>query len=76
MRLVDSVARPVGVLFSALRTSSEDFYAVADLGTARRLGALLWVLVTAIVVLLLPISPPTASPLGAWRGALAAGAMG
>jgi len=65
----------VGVLFSALRTSSEDFYAVADLGTARRLGALLWVLGTAIVVLLLPISPPTASPLGAWGWVLAAGAI-
>lgn len=75
LRLVDSVARPVGVLFSALRTSTEDFYAVADLGTARRLGALLWVLGTAIAVLLLPISPPTASPLGAWGWALAAGAI-
>ena len=60
-------------LSTALRTSSEEFYAATDMATARRLGALLWILGTAIAVLLLPLSPPTTSPLGSWGWALAAG---
>lgn len=70
-----TTTRPREILASALRTSTEDFYAVADLGTARRLGALLWILGTAIVVLLAPLSPPIASPLGAWGWAIAAGGL-
>jgi hypothetical protein len=69
---VGSLTRRTAGLSTALRTSTEDFYAVADMGTARRLGALLWILGTAIVVLLLPISPPTASALGGWGWAFTA----
>lgn len=38
------MTRGGGVLGRALRTSSKELYAVADLGTARRLGALMWML--------------------------------
>jgi diguanylate cyclase (GGDEF)-like protein len=70
-----SLTRRIGGLSATLRTSTEDFYAVADLDTARRLGAVMWILGTAIVVLLLPISPPTESQLGAWAWLVAAAAI-
>lgn len=38
------MTRSGGVLGRALRTSSADLYAVADLDTARRLGAPMWML--------------------------------
>src|SRR4051812_11062666 len=37
---------------------SEDPYAGGDLATARRLGALVWLLCTTVVVVLLPVAPP------------------
>jgi diguanylate cyclase (GGDEF)-like protein len=59
-------------LRAALRVPSRDFYAAADLGTAKRLGGLMWILAIAIVVGLLPVAPPVASSLGAWGWALTA----
>src|SRR4051794_7586154 len=37
---------------------SEDPYAGGDLATARRLGVLVWLLCTTVVVVLLPVAPP------------------
>ena len=36
-----------------------DFYATADLKTAKRMGGILWLVAWVIVVLLLPVAPPT-----------------
>jgi diguanylate cyclase (GGDEF)-like protein len=36
-----------------------DFYATADLKTAKRIGGILWLVAWVIVVLLLPVAPPT-----------------
>jgi diguanylate cyclase (GGDEF)-like protein len=69
---VGSLKRTPTAFRDALRSSSRDFYAVADLAIAKRLGALLYVLATAVAAVLLPFSPPTASPLGAWGWAVAA----
>lgn len=59
-------------LKAALRAPSRDFYAAVDLGTAKRLGGLMWLGATALTLLLLPVAPPTASPLGAWGWGLTA----
>src|SRR3954470_826045 len=42
----------------ALFARSDDPYAGGDLATARRLGALVWLLCTTVVVVLLPVAPP------------------
>jgi diguanylate cyclase (GGDEF)-like protein len=55
-----------------LRSSSREFYARADLALAKRLGGLLWIVGAAIVTVLLPLSPPTASAIGDWGWAVAA----
>jgi diguanylate cyclase (GGDEF)-like protein len=49
-----------------------DFYAVTDLDTSRRLGALMWMFTAVIVLVLLPVSPPT-ERIGAGGWAAAAG---
>jgi diguanylate cyclase (GGDEF)-like protein len=36
-----------------------DFYATADLRTAKRIGGILWLVAWFVVVLLLPVAPPT-----------------
>jgi diguanylate cyclase (GGDEF)-like protein len=38
---------------------SADFYATADLATAKRIGGLLWLIGWIFVVVLLPVAPPT-----------------
>jgi diguanylate cyclase (GGDEF)-like protein len=38
---------------------SADFYATADLATAKRIGGLLWLIGWVFVVVLLPVAPPT-----------------
>jgi len=55
-----------------LRSSSRDFYPRSDLPLAKRLGGLLWIVGAAIVTVLLPLSPPTASTIGDWGWAVAA----
>jgi diguanylate cyclase (GGDEF)-like protein len=52
---------------------ADDPYAGGDIANARRLGALLWVLSSALTAVLLPLSPPD-EVVGAW-GWLAAGAL-
>lgn len=68
------MSRGAGALGRMLRTPSTEIYAVADLGTARRLGSLMWLLGTGIAAVLLPIAPPTGSGLRRW-GWLVAGAV-
>ncbi len=52
-------------------------YAGADMAAARRLGAALWIIATALAVLLLPLSPPTEAlgTLGWLPAIVAIGAM-
>lgn len=38
---------------------SADFYATADLATAKRIGAIVWLIGWFVVVVLLPVAPPT-----------------
>jgi diguanylate cyclase (GGDEF)-like protein len=38
---------------------STDFYATADLATAKRIGGILWLIGWLVVVVLLPVAPPT-----------------
>ncbi len=49
----------------ALFATGGDPYAGGDLPTARRLGALLWLVATGIAIFLLPLSPPDEA-IGAW----------
>jgi diguanylate cyclase (GGDEF)-like protein len=63
-------------LTAALRTRSRDFYAAADLGTAKRLGGFMWAGAIVLILVLLPVAPPTASPLGRWGWALTAVGIG
>jgi diguanylate cyclase (GGDEF)-like protein len=50
-------------LASALKVAwslpSRDFYATGDLPTAKRIGGILWLIGWSVVVLLLPVAPPT-----------------
>ena len=55
----------------ALFASDGNPYAGADAPTARRLGALLWLIVAGIATALLPLSPPDAA-VGVWGWAAAA----
>ena len=57
-------------IVSAFATDG-DPYAGGDLPTARRLGALLWLIAAALTILLLPLSPPDEA-IGAWGWLLAA----
>ena len=61
----------------AFFAKAEDPYAGGDLATARRLGALLWVVAGAITWLVLPLSPPVAA-FGAagWLAAVACTVVG
>jgi hypothetical protein len=38
---------------------SADFYATADLATAKRMGGIVWLIGWVVVVVLLPVAPPT-----------------
>src|SRR3954471_1259631 len=60
----------------ALFARSDDPYAGGDLATARRLGALVWLLCTTVVVVLLPVAPPdhAIGPAGGPLAALIVGA--
>jgi diguanylate cyclase (GGDEF)-like protein len=49
----------------------EDPYAGADAHRARRLGGILWMASSAFALILVALSPPTASPLGEYGWALA-----
>jgi diguanylate cyclase (GGDEF)-like protein len=51
-----------------------DFYAVTDLDTARRMGAVLWIFAGAIAAVLLAVSPPT-ERIGAGGWAVGAGVV-
>ena len=64
---------PFRAKLRALFATGGDPYAGADAPTARRLGALLWLIVTAIAVALLPLAPPDA--VGVWSWPLAAAAL-
>ena len=48
----------------------DDPYAGADLKTARRLGGVLWMASSTFALILVVLSPPTASPVGAYGWAL------
>ena len=67
-----SVKRVRAVLGAALRGSSRDFYAVADLPISKRLGGILYLLSLAVAAVLVPLAPPTDSPIGAWGWAVVA----
>jgi diguanylate cyclase (GGDEF)-like protein len=43
-----------------LSLPSADFYATTDLATAKRIGGILWLIGWILVVVLLPVAPPTA----------------
>ena len=49
----------------------EDPYAGADLPRARRIGGIVWIGVSAFSLILVALSPPTSSPLGAYGWVLA-----
>ena len=52
--------RDIGrALTLARRLSSADFYATADLATAKRIGGILWLIAWCFVVVVLPVAPPT-----------------
>jgi diguanylate cyclase (GGDEF)-like protein len=67
-----SVKRVRAALGAALRGSSRDFYAVADLPIAKRLGGILYLLSLGVAAVLVPLAPPTDSPIGAWGWAVVA----
>ena len=62
---------PIRVRLRTLFANDGDPYAGADAPTARRLGALLWLIVTVLAAFLLPLSPPDAA-IGVWGWAVAA----
>jgi diguanylate cyclase (GGDEF)-like protein len=49
----------VGALKVAWSLPSKDFYATGDLPTAKRIGGILWLIAWFVLVLLLPVAPPT-----------------
>jgi diguanylate cyclase (GGDEF)-like protein len=55
------VTSPVSRLGALRRLprDNETFYAISDMNTARRMGAVLWIFGAVIVVALLPVWPPT-----------------
>jgi diguanylate cyclase (GGDEF)-like protein len=50
----------------AVRITSADFYAEADMEAAKRLGGILWLIGAAIALLLCTVAPPTEEPVGEW----------
>ena len=62
---------PIRARLRPLLVTEGDPYAGGDQPTARRLGALLWLIATAIGVLLLPLSPPDEA-IGGWGWLVAA----
>jgi diguanylate cyclase (GGDEF)-like protein len=65
---------PLRARLRTLFSPHGDPYAGADAPTARRLGALMWLIVTGIGAFLLPLSPPDEA-LGGWGWAAAAAAV-
>ncbi len=66
MTRVEGNPRPAGAdrdLRRALKLAwslpARDFYATADLKTAKRIGGILWLIGWLVVVVLLPVAPPT-----------------
>ena len=62
---------PIRARLRALFATDGDPYAGGDPPTARRLGALLWLVATGIAILLLPLSPPDEA-IGGWGWVAAA----
>jgi diguanylate cyclase (GGDEF)-like protein len=60
----------------AIRISSKDFYADADLEAARRIGGILWLIGAAIALALAVFAPPTREPIGEWGWTLFAASIG
>jgi len=55
--VVTSTASRLGALRRQPR-DLDDFYAISDLDTARRIGGLLWIFGAVIIAVLLPVAPP------------------
>src|SRR4051794_12675047 len=60
----------------AVRITSADFYAEADMEASRRLGGILWLIGAAIAVLLSIVAPPTREPVGEWGWTVFAAGVG
>src|SRR5215204_5814474 len=59
-------ARTRSSIRRAVRMTSADFYAEADMEAARRVGGILWLIGSAIALLLAVFAPPTREPIGEW----------
>jgi diguanylate cyclase (GGDEF)-like protein len=59
----------------AVRISSAEFYAEADMDAAKRIGGILWLIGAAIALLLSVVAPPTREPIGEWGWAVFAASI-